>query len=131
MTTTKPLPIRYRETPQFLKDLKNLSKKRFRNLREDVLVVRNAINAYHSTDEVPVDAIKQISGLGDEHVKVYKIRKIESAALRKGGYSSRFRVIYAFYAKTAQVEFIEIYFKGNKENEDRARIKSYLQARSN
>ncbi|MFH1610391.1 MAG: hypothetical protein ABIA91_00705 [Patescibacteria group bacterium] len=36
------------------------------------------------------------------------------------------RIIFAYYQKEKIVEFIEIYFKGNKENEDKQRIKEYL-----
>lgn len=40
---------------------------------------------------------------------------------------SGIRIIYAFHIAPAKVEFIEIYFKGENENEDRQRIKDYLQ----
>lgn len=36
------------------------------------------------------------------------------------------RIIFAYYQKEKAIEFIEIYFKGNKENEDKQRIKEYL-----
>jgi len=36
------------------------------------------------------------------------------------------RVIYAYFEQEQRIEFIEIYFKGDKENEDRKRIKEYL-----
>jgi len=36
------------------------------------------------------------------------------------------RIVYAFYKREGIVEFIEIYFKGDKENEDRSRINKYL-----
>lgn len=39
---------------------------------------------------------------------------------------SGIRVIYAFYPATLKVDFIEIYFKDEKENKDRERIKEYL-----
>jgi len=38
-------------------------------------------------------------------------------------------VIYAYHLKTKTIElieFIEIYYKGDKENENRERIKDYL-----
>ncbi len=36
------------------------------------------------------------------------------------------RVVYAYFEQNQQIEFIEIYFKGEKESEDRERIKEYL-----
>lgn len=39
---------------------------------------------------------------------------------------SGIRVIYAYHIAASKVDFIEIYFKGEKENEDRERIKEYL-----
>jgi len=39
---------------------------------------------------------------------------------------SGIRVIYAFHTASFKVDFIEIYFKGEKENEDFGRIKEYL-----
>ena len=36
------------------------------------------------------------------------------------------RIIYTFFEQNQRIEFIEIYFKGEKENEDRGRIKDYL-----
>jgi len=35
------------------------------------------------------------------------------------------RIIYAYHKDRQLVEFIELYSKGNKENEDRRRIKKY------
>lgn len=36
------------------------------------------------------------------------------------------RIICAYYKDRQIIEFIELYFKGDKENEDRERIKEYL-----
>ncbi len=36
------------------------------------------------------------------------------------------RAIYAYHNDKEKIAFLEIYFKGNKENEDRERIKKYL-----
>jgi len=38
---------------------------------------------------------------------------------------SGIRIIYAYFEKEDAIEFIEIYFKGDKENEDKKRIKKY------
>ena len=36
------------------------------------------------------------------------------------------RVVYAYHGTSITFVYIEIYFKGHKENEDRQRIKEYL-----
>lgn len=38
------------------------------------------------------------------------------------------RLIYAFHASSELIEYIELYFKGDKENEDKDRIKEYLKS---
>ena len=39
---------------------------------------------------------------------------------------SSLRIIYVYYQERATIEFIELYFKSDKENENRERIKEYL-----
>ncbi|GAH23033.1 unnamed protein product, partial [marine sediment metagenome] len=39
---------------------------------------------------------------------------------------SSLRIIYAYCENKQKVEFIQLYFKGGKENEDNNRIKNYL-----
>lgn len=41
------------------------------------------------------------------------------------------RVIYSYFERENRIEFIELYFKGNKKNEDRRRIKEYLKNNKN
>jgi hypothetical protein len=36
------------------------------------------------------------------------------------------RIIYAYHGEVFTFVYIEIYFKGNKENEDRGRVEMYL-----
>ena len=38
------------------------------------------------------------------------------------------RVIYAYHSNLITFMYIEIYFKGDKENEDRERIEKYIKA---
>jgi hypothetical protein len=39
---------------------------------------------------------------------------------------SSLRIIYAYYESKKHIEFIELYFKGNKPNEDYDRIEKYI-----
>ena len=49
-------------------------------------------------------------------------KKFACKALKGRGVQSGIRVIYAYFVKEDRVEFIEIYFKGDKASEDRHRI---------
>jgi hypothetical protein len=58
-----------------------------------------------------------------ETIKIVKAR-MACRALR----DSSLRVMYAYFEQKQNIEFIEIYFKGDKANEDRERIKRYLRS---
>ena len=36
------------------------------------------------------------------------------------------RIVYSYFEQEQRIEFIELYYKGDKKNEDRNRIKEYL-----
>lgn len=111
--------------PEFSRDLKKLLK-RFNTLEEDLSNFINAqIKAYH---ELNIDngSIFEIPGFASEEPKIYKAKKFACKALKGKGAKSGIRVIYSYFAESQSVEFIEIYYKGDRENEDRERIKEYL-----
>lgn len=112
-------------TAPFKKDLKRLSKK-FRTLEDDL---RNFIKAqlvlFHKLG-IDNDGIKQVPGLTKLYPTVYKARKFACRSLKGKGAKSGIRVIYAYFEERDTVEFIEIYFKGEKEMENTERIKDYL-----
>jgi len=106
--------------PEFEKDLKEL--KRFRTLRDDLDVfIAHQLKLKHKL-KIDNKGIVSISGLGIECPEIYKARKFPCKALRGRGAASGIRVIYAYYEKEDIVEFVEIYYKGDRENEDRGRI---------
>ncbi|MCK4765581.1 MAG: hypothetical protein KAW12_25490 [Candidatus Aminicenantes bacterium] len=109
----------------FKKDLKRLSKK-FRTLEGDL---RNFIKAqlvlFHKLG-IDNDGVKQVPGLKTLYPPVYKARKFACRSLKGKGAKSGIRVIYAYFEESDTIEFIEIYFKGEKEMENAARIKDYL-----
>ena len=122
---TTPTKIEYNSTDTFQKDLKKLLKK-FRTLEEDLEVAkRNAIELFHC-EKLNAQAIFAIQNFCSEEIQVYKIKKFACKSLKGRGSQSGTRIIYAFHSKTYKVDFIEIYFKGEKETEDRERIKNYL-----
>jgi len=64
----------------------------------------------------------QIPGLPFSSPKIYKAKKFACRALKGSGVKSGIRVIYAHFSPEFRFELVEIYFKGDKENEDRERI---------
>jgi mRNA-degrading endonuclease RelE of RelBE toxin-antitoxin system len=107
--------------PEFGKDLKKLSK-RFRTLEEDFKTfVDTQLNLFHKQG-IDNKGVLPISGLGIPNPKIYKAKKFACRSLKGRGVDSGIRVIYAYWEERDKLEFIEIYFKGDKENEDRGRI---------
>jgi mRNA-degrading endonuclease RelE of RelBE toxin-antitoxin system len=107
--------------PEFEKDLKKLVR-RFASLEEDLQIfIKVAMNAFHKQN-VDSQAILCISNPGIYSPKIYKAKKFACKALKGKGVQSGIRVIYAYHEEEDRVEFIEIYYKGDKESEDRARI---------
>ncbi len=105
----------------FEKEKKKLLK-RFRTLDEDL---RNFIDVqlklFHKLG-IDNSAVEQISDLDIDEPKVYKVKKFACKALKGKGVQSGIRIIYSFFKNVDKIEFIEIYYKGDKENEDRERI---------
>jgi hypothetical protein len=60
-----------------------------------------------------------------ESPKIYKAKKFACRSLKGKGVQSGIRVIYAYFEEKDKIELIEIYYKGDKENEDRERILRY------
>lgn len=109
--------------PEFEKDLKKL--KRFSSLEEDLrMFIKVALNAFHKQN-IDSRAIFHLSDPGIRSPKIYKARKFACKALKGKGAQSGIRVIYTYHEEEDWIEFIEIYYKGDKENEDRERIKQY------
>jgi len=107
--------------PEFEKDFKRLSKK-FRTLEEDFKTFINTqLNLFHKKG-IDNKGVVPISGVGIPNPKIYKARKFACRSLKGRGVDSGIRVIYAYWEEEDKLEFIEIYFKGDKENEDRDRI---------
>lgn len=101
--------------PEFKKEFDRLLKK-FRSLNEDIKIFEDFI-------------FKNPTGLGknftiihrDENIKIVKAR-LMCDSLR----NRNIRVIYAYHDDMFEFVYIEIYFKGNKENEDKERVKAYI-----
>ncbi|MFH1657123.1 MAG: hypothetical protein ABH919_01535 [bacterium] len=112
--------MNFKSTAEFQKDFKKLSKK-FKSLDSDLLEFKKVLN------EEPLGIGKHFNVITKtDFTQIVKARFFCKSLKKKD-----LRVIYA-YIENRQIiemigiEFIEIYFKGNKESEDKERIKNYL-----
>jgi mRNA-degrading endonuclease RelE of RelBE toxin-antitoxin system len=120
MTSTKFKKVLLR--PEFQKDIRKLSK-RFRTLADDLKIfVETAVYLYHKLN-IDNNGIFHIPGLGFSTPRIFKAKKFACRALKGSGANSGIRVIYSYNEKEDIIEFVEIYFKSDQENEDKQRIK--------
>lgn len=117
-----------RKLTEFEKDFKKLAK-RFKTLDDDIETFIN--RQLKLTHKLGIDnkGVVHVSGLGIEIPKRYKAIKFACKALKGRGGMNGIRIIYAYYEKEDVIEFIEIYFKGDKANEDKKRIIKYYAKR--
>lgn len=118
-TVRKKLPSenmnRFNQLPEFEKEFSKLFRK-YPSLPEDLKKLESII------------AINPV-GVGINFVTIHHSpeAKIIKARLACKSLKNRsVRVIYAYHENSTTFVHIEIYYKGDKENEDRERIKRYL-----
>ncbi|MDP3784501.1 MAG: hypothetical protein Q8R12_00230 [bacterium] len=105
----------YNQQSEFSKEFKRFSKK-YKSLPDDLEEFKRVI------DVAPLGNSKHFNVITrSEQYAIVKARLF--CRYLKG---SSLRVVYAYHVAVSKVDFIEIYFKGEKENEDRERIKEYL-----
>ena len=112
--------MQFDELPEFQKDLKQLLKK-FRSLNEDLEVLKKVLATEGTGHPQPPMSLR-ISGLGFEVPIVIKVKKFACKSLKGRGNKTGFRVIYAYHPEKQLIQFVELYFKADDENEDQARI---------
>jgi hypothetical protein len=117
--------MNFKCTREFLKDFKRLSKK-FKTLDKDLNEFKKILN------ESPLGIGKHFNVITKSgQVYIVKARFFCQSLKNKN-----LRMIYAYIenrstVEMTDIEFIELYFKGEKENEDRERIKEYLKNNQN
>ncbi len=110
--------------PEFEKDMKKLLK-RFKTLEDDLeIFIKNELNLYHKL-KIDNRGIFQIPGLQIENPKIYKAKKFACRSLKGKGVQSGIRVVYAYFEENDKIELVEIYYKGDREGENRDRILKY------
>ena len=107
--------MNFDELPEFTKECKRFAR-RYKSLSGDLQEFKNVVSVVPLGNSKHFNIVTQT-----ESVKIVKARFF--CRYLKG---SSLRVIYSYIEKEKKVEFIEMYFKGDKENEDRERIRRYL-----
>ena len=105
----------FNSLPEFEKDLKRLSKK-YPSLRSDLDDLEAVLR------EFPTGMGKNFTII--HHSATVKIGKTRLAC--KSLRDRSMRLVYAYHEDKITFVHIELYFKGDKENGDRERIKEYL-----
>ena len=103
--------------PEFRRELRKLSRK-YGTLNDDLEIFKEVLSI-------------SPTGFGNSFTVIHSTKVIKIVKARMACRSLRgksLRVIYAYLEREEKVEFIEIYYKRNKENEDRNRIKEYLKS---
>jgi mRNA-degrading endonuclease RelE of RelBE toxin-antitoxin system len=117
--------IEYEESEEFKKDLKRLTK-RFISLPDDLVTVKKAVIELRHILLINNLGTFEIPGFSSNRGSFWKIKKFACKSLKGRGAKSGIRVIYYFRPTEKRVIFLEIYFKGDKENEDQERLKEFL-----
>jgi len=122
----KKLFSEIRRLKEFEREFQALLKK-FKTLEEDMETFINVqLDLYHK-QKIDNSGVFRITNLNIDNPKIYKAKKFACKSLRGTGIKSGIRIIYAYYEEEDIIEFIEIYYKGDKANEDRERILRYYQ----
>jgi len=107
--------MNYKSTPEFAKEFKKLSKK-YRSLGEDIGEFKKIIENF------PLGTGRHFNILTNQP----KITVVKARLFCKYLKGSSLRIIYSYSKEEKYAEFIEIYPKNKKSNEDRGRIRKYL-----
>lgn len=117
---------------EFEKDFKRLEK-RFRTLKDDFENMKRSLLEVHylKNTPLPANALVDIKGCCGEKYKSQKVRKFACKSLKNLGNRSGIRIIFVIEFtenKDFKITFIEIYYKGDKENEDRKRLSDFIKS---
>lgn len=107
----------FNQSPEFEKEFSKLSKK-YQSLGEDLKKFEKLL------------ALNPV-GFGVNFVTIHHAKELRIVKARLACKSLRdrsIRIIYAHHKDSLTFMYIEIYFKGNKENENRSRIEKYLKS---
>ena len=107
--------MNFDELPEFQKEFRRLAKK-YKSLPGDLQEFCNVVSAVPLGTSKHFTVIRQIKTLYIVKARFF-CRYLKGASLR---------MIYAYFEDKKKIEFIELYYKGEKENENFERIKEYV-----
>jgi mRNA-degrading endonuclease RelE of RelBE toxin-antitoxin system len=120
--------MKYKSTPEFESDFKKLAK-RYRSLPSDFEDMKEILLNTHFEQGTPVSpkALVDVEGFCNDNYRAVKIRKFSCDSLKNRGGFSGIRIIFVLQNHKRTITFIEIYYKGDKKNEDRKRLKRFME----
>ena len=116
----------FKLVPEFEKDLKRLH---WHSLEKDLARYEKVLNTALRSEYSPEShGLFPIQGLNTHPLKYKPFvgKKFFCEELKNKGNQSGIRIVFVYEAEKNTVHFIEIYFKGTKEVEDKERLNYYL-----
>ena len=107
---------------EYERDLRHLAR-RFRGLEEDIRAFVDKPLTYFLRGEPVAGRFERVAGLGFDSPEVYVAKRIACRALKGRGSNTGLRLVYAWFPKTDCVELVELYFKADRDKEDKDRIR--------
>jgi hypothetical protein len=111
--------MEFSETPEFSKEFKKLERK-YRTLTADIAVLKKSLTTNPRGD-----------GSKHWHVrhedKILGVTALKVRMMCRAVRGTQFRVTYIYQTTKIEILFIEVYYKGYKENEDFERLKNYFE----
>ena len=111
--------MNFDEIPEFKKELKQLCKK-YKSLPEDLQEFCKVVSVAPLGNSKHFHIIKKGNA---QTGPLFIVKARLSCRYLKG---SSLRIVYCYFEQEQRIEFIELYHKGNKENENRNKIDNYL-----
>lgn len=113
--------MNFDERPEFQKELKQLGKK-YKSLPEDLREFCKVVSAEPLGNSKHFHTIRNI---GAQTGPLFIVKARLFCRYLKG---ASLRIVYCYFEQEQRIEFIELYYKGDKENENRRRIDNYLES---
>ncbi len=118
--------MNFDETPEFMKDFKQLNKK-YKSLPDDLknfkVNFESLVRDMHWSDSRRFLILKRHSLKAERgELLILKVR-FSCKSLKN---NHKLRLIYSYFEEEHKVEFIEIYFKGSQSNHNTKRVNDYL-----
>ena len=108
--------MNFDESDEFIRELKKL-KRKYYSIEEDLRFLKHILKTFPK-------------GRGEKHWNCLTQAETHSAwktrLACKTLRNSSLRVIYVYFPQEQKIVFLEIYFKGDKENEDKKRLQQFL-----